>query len=316
MEMDVYEAAAFYDYSLCRDKKDTIFPRRMLIVDVDKYASCFCECTEKGNFNKVCEYSLPDGNDCMADMNKAFLQQTGKDDLLDVLGNHLDTFNSTMENYYRSDGQMDGSFQGLIGTEMKCSDIENVFKTPEERLNKLFSSLEKSWETSGFEEESTKIMLIGKSADLFPIRYLVKSYFSFDAFLADERYVNDAYDEKPSRICEIGNNLLEEKRKKQEEVYICVYDNISGEKVKQKLLLSNEGEDGVVEYFGPVFVSTKEGLEFEVDEEKKNIALPYSVDPLNCDVVDVGLRRKKDVVVINIRRFDFPTRVYEVPMGQ
>lgn len=316
MEMDTYEAAVFYDLSVCGDKKDITFPRRILIIDTDKYVACFCECTEDRNYNKVCEYFLPNGNDCIADMNRAFLQQTGKEDILEVLEGHLGTFNSVMENYYRSEGQMDTSFKELIGTEIKCSDMESIFRTPEDRLNKLFSSLEESWEKAGFEEENTNIMLIGKCADLFPIRYFVKVFFSFDPFLADERYVNDTYSDKPSQICEIGQKMLEEKRKREEEVFVYVYDNISEKKMKQKLLLRNKEENEEIEYFGPVFVSVKDGLEFEVNTEKKKISLPYSVEPLDCDVVDVGLQMKKDVIAIIIRRFDHPTRIYEVPMNQ
>ena len=316
MEMDIYEAAAYYDFAVCNARDGLVFPRRLFIIDTDKYSVIFCECSEKGSCKKICEYVLPDKNDCITDMNDALPQQIGEKDIFKVLEGHLGTFNSVMENYYRSEGQMDTSFKELIGTEIKCSDMESIFRTPEDRLNKLFSSLEESWEKAGFEEENTNIMLIGKCADLFPIRYFVKAFFSFDPFLADERYVNDTYSDKPSQICEIGQKMLEEKRKREEEVFVYVYDNISEKKVKQKLLLRNKEENEEIEYFGPVFVSVKDGLEFEVNTEKKKIALPYSVEPLDCDVVDVGLQMKKDVIAIIIRRFDHPTRIYEVPMNQ
>ncbi len=315
MEMDIYEASAYYEFVACSGRDGVAFPRRLLIIDTDKYSVCFCECLEKGNYNKICEYVLPNKNDCITDMNNSLPQQIKGKDIFGVLDGRLDTFNGIMENYYRSEGQMDTSFKELIGAEIKCSDMENVFKTSEDKLNMLFSSLEGLWEQAGFEEENTNIMLIGKCADLFPIRYFVKAFFSFDPFLADERYVNDAYSDKPSQVYEIGKRLLEEKRRKEEEAFVCVYDNISGKKVKQKLLLHSE-ENGEIEYFGPIFVSAKDGLEFDVNSEKRNIALPYTVEPLDCDVVDVGLKMKKDVVVIIIRRFDYPTRIYEVPMSQ
>ena len=314
VKMDIYEASAYYEFASCSGRDGVVFPRRLLIIDIDKYSVCFCECLENGNYNKICEYVLPDKNDCITDMNNSLPPQIEGKDIFGVLGERLDAFNSIMENYYRSEGQMDTSLKGLIGAEMKCSDMASIFKTPEDRLNMLFSDLEKFWEKSGFEEENTNIMLIGKCADLFPIRYLVKAFFSFDPFLMDERYVNDTYSDKPSQICEIGKRRLEEKRKK--DVFVCVYDNISGKKVKQKLLLHNEEETGKIEYFGPVFVSAKDGLEFEVNNEKRNIALPYSVEPLDCDVVDVGLKIKKGAAVISIRRFDYPTRIYDVPMSK
>ena len=316
MEKNIYEAAAFYDLSVCRNKKDIIFPRQVLIIDVDKYAVYFCEYSEKGICNKLCEFVLSDENDCITDLNNAMPQQIEKKDIFDVLGSHLDTFNSAMENYYRSEGQMDTLFKELIGADIKCSDMEIIFENSEDKFNKLLSSLEEYWEKSGFEEENTSIMLVGKCADFFPICYFVKSYFSFDPFLTDERYVNETYDDKPSQIYEIGKNLLEEKRKKEEEVFVYVYDNINGKRVKQRLLLCNREETEEIDYFGPVFVSVKDGLEFEVNSEKKSISLPYSVEPLDCDVVDVGLQMKKDAVIIVIRRFDHPTRLYEVPMSR
>lgn len=313
--MDIYEAAAYYEFVSCHGRDGVMFPRRLLIIDTDKYSLCFCECLEKGGFSKICEYVLPVKNDCIADMNSALPQQIREKDIFEVLDGHLDTFNSIMENYYRSERQMNTSFKELIGTEIKCSDMDIVFKTPENRLNTLFSSLDESWAKSEFEEENTNIMVVGKCSDLFPIRYFVKSYFSFDPFLADERYVNDAYGDRPSQIYEIGKKLLEEKRKKEEEVFVYVYDNESGKKIKQKLLLCDKEETGEIDYFGPVFVSVKDGLEFEVNSEKKKITLPYSVEPLDCDVVDVGFKMKNDVVIINIRRFNYPTRKYEVPMS-
>ena len=60
----------------------------------------------------------------------------------------------------------------------------------------------------------------------------------------------------------------------------------------------------------------KDGLEFDVNNEKRNIGLPYSVEPLDCDVIDVGLKIKKGAAVISIRRFDYPTRIYEVSMSK
>lgn len=316
MEMDIYEASAYYEFTACSGRDGVVFPRRLLIIDTDKYSVCFCECLEKGNYNKICEYVLPSENDCVTDMNNALSKQIRENDIFGVLDGRVDTFNGIMENYYRSEGQMDTSLKELIGAEIKCSDMEIVFKTPEDRINTLFSSLEGLWEQSGFDEENTNIMLIGKCADLFPIRYFVKAFFSFDPFMTDERYVNDTYSDKPSQVCEIGKRLLEEKRKKEKDVFVCVYDNISGKKVKQKLLLHNEEEVGEIEYFGPIFVSVKDGLEFDVNNKKRNIALPYSVEPMDCDVVDVGLKIKKGAVVISIRRFDYPTRIYEVPMSR
>lgn len=316
MKIDIFEASAFYEFATCSGKEGVVFPRRLFIIDTDKYSACFCECLENGNYNKVHEYFLPDNNDCKKDMNKSLPWQMKGKDIFGVLDGCLDTFNSIMENYYRSEGLMDTSLKELIGAEIKCSDMENVFRTPKDRLNILFSSLDELWEQFGFEEENTNIMLIGKCADLFPIRFFVKEFFSFDPFLADDRYVNDTYSDKPSQICEIGRRLLEEKRKIDEAVFVCVYDNISGKKVKQKLLLCNEEESEETEYLGPIFVSVKDGLEFDVNNEKRNIALPYSIEPLDCDVVDVGLKMKKGAVVISIRRFDYPTRIYEVPISE
>ncbi len=316
METDKFEAAVFYDLSVCREKKKITFPRKLLIIDTDKYAACLCAYSENGNCEKAFEYAVPGGDDCIADVNNSLFQQMGKNDILEVLGGHTDSFNSAMENYYRSEGQMDTSFKGLTGSGIKCSDMEKIFKIPEERFNSLFSALEESWEKCGFEEENTYIMLIGKSADLFPVKYLVRSYFSFDPFLADERYVNDIYGDKTSQIYEKGKKLLEEKRKKEEEVYVCVYDNLSGTTVKQKLLLCDREGSGETEYFGPVFVSVKDGLEFEVNAEKKKIALPYSVETSDCDVVDIGLQTKKGAVVIVVRRVDNPEQIYEVPMSR
>lgn len=316
MEIDIYEASAYYEFHICSGREGVVFPRRLLIIDTDKYSVCFCECLEKGNYNKICEYVLPSENDCITDMNNALSKQISENDIFGVLDGRVDTFNGIMQSYYRSEGLMDTSFKELIGAEIKCSDMEIVFKTPEDRLNTLFSSLEGLWKQSGFDEENTNIMLIGKCADLFPIRYFVKAFFSFDPFLTDERYVNDTYSDKPSQVYEIGKRLIEEKRKKEEDVFVCVYDNISGKKVKQKLLLHNEEETGEIEYFGPIFVSAKDGLEFDVNDEKRNIALPYAVEPMDCDVVDVGLKIKKNAIAIVIRRFDYPTRIYEMPMSQ
>lgn len=312
--MDIYEAAAYYDFIICTDRDSVSFPRRLLIIDTDKYSVGFCECLENGNYHKICEYVLPNGNNCLTDINKLFSQKIKEKDIFYIFEKHLDTFNKIMKNYYRSDGHMDTSFKESIGLEINCSDIEIIFKATEDRLNKLFSSLDEYWYNSGFKEEDTNIMMVGKCADLFPIRYFVKSYFSFDPFLADERYVNDIYSDKPSQIYEVGKKLFNEKRKRAEEIFVSVYDRIEGKSMKQKLSLSNNKETEEINYFGPIFVSVDEGLEFEVNSEKKTIILPYSVEPLDCDVVDVGLQIRNDIFIISIRRFYYPTKIYEIPI--
>ena len=76
--MDIYEAATYYDFITCAGRDGVVFPRKLLIVDTDKYSVYFCECSEKGICNKICEYILPEENDCISEMDKVLSQQTEK----------------------------------------------------------------------------------------------------------------------------------------------------------------------------------------------------------------------------------------------
>ena len=312
MNTDKYLAVAYYDFSKNNENTDVNTYTDLLIVDVDLYSIGFCKHDNKGAVEKICEYSLPDAGECVKDINVGITQSLQHEvDIFDLLDDQVCEFNRLMKNYYRSEKMMNASFEELAGVSLDCAGFDDVFNVSRKKIDKLISSLNELWSSSGFDEAKTRIILFGKSSTLYPITYYIRSIFSFDPFLADDRFVNDSYSDRSDQIYEIGSKLYEESQRKMKEVFIYVYDGVGEQIVSQNLPIKEKRTDDDMEYFGPLFVSKGEELELENNSKKLKIPLHGMNEARDSCVIELGMRTVGEKLIACIRETEQPLNVYE-----
>lgn len=316
MDNNAFKAASYYDYHLNKKNRDIIFPLKLVVFNADEYSVGFCTCSKEGEIRIVCNFMLSDCGNCLDDINTIFCKET-KDysSITDCLQMRLDSFNHMMRNYFRSARQLNSSFKELLGLEMNCSDFENLFKIVEDKINRLFSSIDDKWAKCEFDENEVRIIIIGKAAIFYPIEYYIKSHLTFDPFLTDERFANDSYPDSADKIVIIGTEAYIKKKSQEHEIYIHIL-NVETDLVEKKKL-SFSSQQNITEklkYYGPILVTVHEPIKLEIDSKTKLIKVPYSIDPLEGDIVEVGICLNDGRPAIRIRRHYYPTRIYDIPI--
>lgn len=316
MAITPFEAASFYVYNRSINNTDVSFPLHLVVFNVDDYSVGFCTCMKDGDIKIVCSTTLPGNNLCIEDINGVFCKKVKNyKSINDCVIANIKNFNQRMRLYYQSERQMNVHFDDILGIDIDCTGFEDVFKTVESKLNQLFSFLDDLWEKSKFDESEARIIIVGKTAVFYPIEYYVKSYLTFDPFLADDRFTNDTYSDAEDLIISIGEQEYNKKKNQEREIYIN-FLNVRGFKTQKKKLVLDPGQSDAeeIEFFGPIFVSKDAQIEFEVNSKKRMVDIPYSVEPLDSDVIEVGVCLNDDKPVIRIRRYNHPAQIYDVPV--
>ena len=315
MAISLFEAISFYEYSRNKDKKDLPSLLHMVIFHADDYSVGFCTCTKEGQIKTVRIKTLSEKSSCMDDINQSFCKVTRRQDSIsDCVNTNIDAFNKKMKMYYQSEKQMNPDFKDTLGIDLDCAGFDKIFTTACSRLEKLLSELDDLWSETQFDESDSRFMIVGKAALYYPITYCIKDFLTFDPFLADDRFVSDNYSDQADEIASIGEQAYNKEIESKRNIFIKLV-KADGAKEKEKIpVLDEDAKIEELKYLEPILVAADEPLEFEIHSKKKLIDLPYSLEALDCDVIEIGAFVVNRKPVIRIRRYHHPTRIYDIPV--
>lgn len=251
----------------------------------------------------------------MEDINDAFQKAAKKQiDVLEYISPHLDSFNAKMKMFYQSERQMNPEFKDIFELDLDCSGFDDVFCIARKKIEELLSALEEQWEDTKFDEEKCDILIVGKAAKFYPINHCIKEFLTFDPFLPDDRFVCDTYSDGVDEIVNLG---MEEYKKRQEQdrkLFISVFGTDKKREKKQIPISDLTENDNEVEYLAPMFITADDKLEFENNSKKISVDIPYSIDPLDCDLIEIGACIIDGRPSVRLRRYNHPTRIYDIPV--
>ncbi|MCR4642133.1 MAG: hypothetical protein K5697_08910 [Lachnospiraceae bacterium] len=312
MERNSYISASYYVADRMVGSSDASAPSGLLVIDADHCTAGLCRMSKGGVPELVGEKGEPEDlitqvEECMTNLhgiNTSFfaLPQEKSEQL-----------SRDMANYYRSDGSKDPLLTDILGNEASCSELAVLLKPVEDALEQLLSSMEELLESASIDEADVAILVIGRTVKFFPVYYIIKSFYVFDAFVDDHRFLNETLEMEPDRIVEAGARLQEEWERKNCEVYLHVVD--FSDNNPNKILLSVSDEKGEPSFFGPIFIANHEHLELEYQSEKRLVDLPWSVAPSEGDVIEIGVSSEQGKPVLCIRKYDAPTKAYKISMN-
>ena len=316
MALSPFEAAGFYEFNRCKENENGVPLLKLIIFNVDNYSVGFCTCTKDGQINTVHTVKLSEKIYCMDDINKAFMEVAKrKSSIDDCICPSIESFNKKMRMYYQSEKQLNSNFADALGLDLDCVGFEKIFGTALNRMGELLLMLNDLWPKTKFDESDSRFIIVGKAALYYPIEHCIKEFLTFDPFLPDDRFVSDTYPDRADMIISIGEQEYDKKRRSERVIYlILTKENNRSEKIQ--LSVSDEPHDDTakIDYLEPIFVSADDQLELEVNSKKTLIDIPYSIAPLDCDVIGIGACMSGNNPIIRIRRYNHPDRIYDIPV--
>lgn len=314
MKMSPFEAVSFYDF-INRNRNGEVIPSLFYIVvfNVDDYSIGFCTCTKEGQVKTIDSRALSVKSSCMDDIHMIFCDTTkSKDSICDCVNSCLDGFNNKMWTYYQSERRMNPDFKDTLGIDLDCAGFDSVFNVARSRLGELLLELDDLWSKTKFNEDESRFIIVGKAALYYPIEHYIKEFLTFDPFLPDDRFVSDTYPDKADEIIDIGTREYSKKKESERNIYIKIVKGNNSDE-KKKIPVLDTHEDGAkIEYLEPIFISADDQLEFELNLKKLHIDIPYSIAPLDYDIIGVGASISDNKLIIRLRRYNHPTRIYDI----
>lgn len=316
MTISPFEATSFYEFNRCKENENSVPLLKLIIFNVDNYSVGFCTCTKDGQINTVHTERLSEEIYCMDDINKAFMEATKrKSSIEDCVCPNIENFNKKMRMYYQSEKQLNSNFADALGLDLDCAGFEKIFDVALNRMGELLLELDDLWTKTKFDESESRFIIVGKAALYYPIVHCIKGFLTFDPFLPDDRFVSDVYPDRADKIISIGEQEYGKKKKSERVIYVILAkeNNLSE---KKQLPVPDESHDDTVktDYLEPIFVSADDQLKIEVNSKKMLIDIPYSIAPLDCDVIGIGACMSDNKPIIRIRRYNHPARIYDIPV--
>ena len=93
------------------------------------------------------------------------------------------------------------------------------------------------------------------------------------------------------------------------EVYAVI---LFGDGVEKKGINIYEDDMSIDGFTGPIFVAVSESLIVEINNRMKKVELPYKIDPLDCDMIEIAAFKRENKTYLRIRRCQYPTRFYDI----
>lgn len=313
MNISPFESIGLYEFNRKKKNNDITSDIEMVVFNVDNYSVGFCKSNQNGQIAILTSKILESKSSCIEDINAAFQNAVKKKiDIFEYISPHLDSFNEKMKIFYQSERQMNSEFKDIIELDFDCSRVEDMFSTSKKKIEELLNMSEELWEDTKFDEEKCEILIVGKAALLYPIKHYIKEFLTFDPFLPDDRFVSDTYSDGVDEIVNLG--MEEYKRKQEQELFITVF-GINNKRNKRKIPVSVLSENGgELEYSDPIFITVDDRLKFEINSKKINIDIPYSIAPLDCDLIEIGACMIDSKLSVRLRRYNHPTRIYDIPV--
>lgn len=290
---------------------DEIGTSPVLIIDVDLLEAGVYK-MENGNPVLICKTeAVPEWEELKE---KAFgVKQYG---LEKIWKGQIELVNAKLERYYRSNQLMDCTVisRPELQREFSCSDLVEMFSKVKQRLEVTFEKLSTEMETQKIEENDIKILLIGEYAKYVLFLYAAKEYFSFDAFMADSRFL--------SSVLPMTKEQLEEQMEKMSESEVFGHDvaillwvyNEASEQVEEKEILLAKKEQKKEEKTEVVYIGLNEVLTILYDGEERKVALPHSALDGFGDLIEVKVAEKEKKMKLQMKWIQEPAKTYEVEL--
>lgn len=319
MDISSFESAALYDYGRVGESSGLLFPLHSVVYDLDHYAAALCACSEAGKVYLLDSCETGEGHtypeDLLTGLHKS-LPGVPEGELRQIAESWPEELERKMQCFLRSEGQLDEAALELSGTTLSCSGLKNALGAAEARVKALLAASLELLEKNKVDEDAVRVILVGQGGENCLLTHLVRAEWSFDPFLPDPRFVNETYPDPPSRIIAAEETIRKQQAAFGRDIALRLLDREGRPSLAP--LATRETPASTLDtphYLGPIFVAVGEPLQLEWDGKLWEAALPYSISPMDSDLIEAAVVLKGGEAVLRIRRYIDPARVYDLPMA-
>ena len=332
------KAIGYYEYTRKKKTDPSVSSFDILIFDADDYTAGYGTVDRNGRVSNVAGYSYSATKSkgvveaeatFSSDVATAFHDQyQNRNGFCGLIDRSLEEFNRRMRLYYQSDKLMNPSLTDIFDQDhdCDCKMIDKLFDIPRSRIGDVLSGLinEKKGNSKEIGEKRTDdtfdidncdIVIIGRAAMYYPVKYCIKEILSYDPLLSDKRFVSDAYE---FRADEIAGIAAEEYEKIKDNIILEFLDR-TGKQVKIEIPLPPQetgNKDYNGKYVGPVFISKGDKFKIEVNSQNDVMVIPDSIIKGDCDLIEIGAKFHNGMPILCIRRYEQPDRTYEISITE
>ena len=303
MSITSFEAAARYDLSARPAAGD----RRCLVLDLERCAAGYCECTGAGEIKLAAQWAAPDARDVWSEA--AARLAPGAEGALEE---QLTLLNSRLSNYLLSERLRDAPALSAASRELTCAEALELLEPVLAAVRQLADEARRL----APDADDAAVILTGRAARLWIVDYAVRERLSADPLLPDARFVNSEYADAPDAIVALGEELDRKARRVGHDVALVAEDETGAER---ELALAARDQDRAElaspAYVGPMFIADGDAVRVRVDGALRELALPYASGPSGGDLIDVAAGCGDKGPELVIRRTLFPTRIYRVGLA-
>lgn len=310
MSISKYEAASLYDHNIA--PMDASY----LVLDFDDCSYGYCRCDSQGKTELLHSWTFSDSNLWKICVD-ALKKHVGKDYPFDVGQEFLNQIESGKDvpilyNYFNSDRQYDEELYHFSDKAISCQAFENLLSGAKSKLDELFSHIRKQLDANA--RMDSRIILLGRAQRIALLTFYVKENFAGDPLLPDDRFRNAEFKDSTDSIIDLGMRLYAAKRTIQRTYSLLIYDREAHSMVELLSLKKGQSRESIqkIHYVGPVLLTEHDSLTMQIDGREIDMNIPYSFEPLESDLIDLGIGMQDNQVILRIRRSRFPTHIFSV----
>ena len=295
-----YEAAAMYAYENTTAQTEVIRERNYLILDLEQCSAGFCICNQKET--KLLHHwdtTQTDVWDLYIENLQKLADGMIREQIVSELESQRSKADNIMRNYLLSDRAVNKTLYQFSENKITCAAFENAMQPVKETLENLMNQIRAQIDEATLAD--TGIVVLGQAQDLLWVMYEIRSFFSADAMLPDERFLNEGLDVPYAEIVESGMNLEKEKHAAHHTYKLVVFDPDT--QSEAFLLLAEKGQDmQKVSYLEPVLFRPKSSIVLRIDDARKEYTLPdtWLTEPL--ELLDLGLEKQEGTDTLLVHR--------------
>ncbi len=316
MAVTQFEAAVLYD---CENQLNTPREGTVVVLDVDALEVGICSCSATG------EVVLLDRTGSATDGAELKRQRSGGYTKSSVFNEEWKRqsglINEQLKKYFFSNGQMDLEAFQIPSMEIawSCSQLEEQFRGTKEALEQSFQMADDILTERKIDEDKLRFLIVGEEAGYYLFLHCIKSYYSFNPFMADNRFAEEG-------ICRNAEKLTEEWNRKQEQSMQIGHDirlnyfewTENQTLIERSEILSEKTQPMAafkeVRFSQPVFVEKGGRLSLSVDGNIQKMMLPFSGGSGIGDNVEVGVCAENQKLKLRIRKAREASDYYDVEL--
>lgn len=304
-----YEAAALYDSS----RRKTGHPTYYLVLDLAAGSAGACSSDKGGSVKLTAAWALPQETDLWTvwvGRIQGLLDESYPFDVAAEVERQLPEVNRALRNYLISERLLDSTALTFGERNLTCSQVETSFEEVEVTLRTLLQQ-GVALIPEG-EREDMGIFPLGQAAHCFLVEHVIRTYFSADPFLPDERFVTDGFTQDSASIIAQGMKLTVANAAVAHTVTLVLTQGTDGRTEEIPLLTKGAPPTQVTpeSYVGPIYIANGQPIVLKVDDVLRTVKLPYAMAPMDSDLIDLAAGGDGSGATLSIRRSRMPTRVF------